>query len=744
MWRTRRATILFLTRYPVLHAPQVSLIDTHTCRVSVHLDAGPSAHSSALSSPAFSPDGRLLATAGSEPGTLALWDVHTGVRCSQLCLNPQPAAGPADGQSGAQQGEDKALLLHQHRHLSNSGVPAWMLHSLDTASVVTAVRFCVPAPGVCAQCDPEAPLVAHANSSTSGNGPNCSSGDSRAGGRGKLLMAVGESGCGRVVLWAVEPDGSSAARVGELLPPGPSSTASHGGAPIGSGLGPGSSAGVCWLEFGPGGRQLVVVQSCSTVVRVWGVQGRHVVATLRLPASCGEVLAVRFSPHHRPASPPHPTAPPPVTRTASSTTPVPSPRPTAGTTNANTPGGSDTLLAIVTTTSTQLWSVERRQLVAALPAAARTRGVAWAEACVAFSPAGGLLATATAVMAAPSLRSTSSLLPAASGTLGSPVPNGDAGGSGRPSISGNAIAAELRRQSTVWTRGVAAAPELSAEESAALTEALGAAAAVAVGEVDERAATLWDARTGAAVATLRPLYGRCTAVAFSPDGALLATAAGDTVVLWSAAAAARLVVLPVKHPDHGAGAGGGGSGTGMLSVGGGGEEVTAEVTSLSFGRGGALLAAATPNGVQAWDVPAALAAAAKAAALSFHNGAGRSMKSTTSTRLSMTSNFNPQRSITSTYGNEGDLLFMRRTGMGGGDVPAGLDTAAALAAAAAGGVVGHTERVSAMALHPNGMMAVTGSFDCTVRVWDLRHHTQAAQLELASGGCAVARPAGRS
>ncbi|PNH02217.1 WD repeat domain-containing protein [Tetrabaena socialis] len=380
------------------------------------------------------------------------------------------------------------------------------------------------------------------------------------------------------------------------------------------------------MEFAPGGRTLAVVRECSSQIELWNVQARSLTATLRLRANCGEVLAVRFAPPHPPATP---TA---TTTTATATT-------TAG----------KTILAAICTFCTQLWSVERRALVAMLPLGAGTGGGggrAAAAACAVFSPAGGLLATAGA-------------FPDAAAAAAAAVAPGGSGGGG----------------------GI---------------------------EIDLRAVMLWDARTGARVAELRGMDGAVLSLAFSPDGSLLAAAGGGSVALWAVAAAARVAVLRPAGADADAAA----------------VTAAAALSAVGFGRGGAVVLAAAGTVVYTWDVQNALAAAA--AAVLYTDGAATGLLASSRTR-----------SIAGS--GSGDTV-------GGGSAaaavpgqPLRLAAAAAAAAAAVAAVSvgaatpvgrGHSDRVSAVCFDPTGTFAMTGGYDSTVRLYDVRRHLELAALEL--------------
>jgi WD40 repeat protein len=67
----------------------------------------------------------------------------------------------------------------------------------------------------------------------------------------------------------------------------------------------------------------------------------------------------------------------------------------------------------------------------------------------------------------------------------------------------------------------------------------------------DQTARIWDAATGACLATLAGHAGTVEAVAFSPSGALLATVSSDaTARLWDAASGAHLATL-VPLPSGG-------------------------------------------------------------------------------------------------------------------------------------------------------------------------------------------------
>ncbi|KXZ51487.1 hypothetical protein GPECTOR_12g450 [Gonium pectorale] len=616
---------------PTGAAIRASLLDAHTCRRAAPLDAGDDAHHAALSAAAFAPSRRFLATAGANAGGVTLWDPATGAPRALLHLDAgkdaearnagaaAATAGSADSASATATAAARRGRGRLSASVSSAGFGLRDFsaegHFADAGDPwVTCIRLHDPGPDACATSYGVAPDAAAA-----------------AGAAeivpGSLLLAAGGSASGRVVLWAVAPDGGSAVRTGELAAP-------EGGADVRGG------GGVAVLEFAAHGRSLLVVQSCSTAIRVWSVASRSVTATLRLPAASGEIFALRFAPHAErlpvPNFVPKPPAPdaganakggkggkggkagasvtfqgtPPTAASGEgaaagspvtagmkrsgnitaaivaattqklkasgtikpSTTSKPKP-PTANDGNANEDNGpGNVLFAAVCTKTTQLWSLDKRRQVASMPfGAGEEGGRTWAESCVAFSPAGGLLATAGALLLA---RPTSSPTEAASGEPAAATTSADAnagGGGGGGGAGGSAAAAP-------------SPPTPPDSTAAAVLEAAAVQAALA-GDYDRCAATLWDARTGARVAQLRGTPGPVRALAFSPDGGLLAAAAGSAVMLWSAAGGACLAVLPL------------------------GSEVT-DSPAVAFGRGGATLLAAGLRTVHSWDVTLVAAAAA--------------------------------------------------------------------------------------------------------------------------------------
>ncbi|GFR45582.1 hypothetical protein Agub_g6976 [Astrephomene gubernaculifera] len=532
----------------------------------------------------------------------------------------------------------------------------------DDVPYVTCIRLHAPGPDACVSAygaDPAAMRMIPAALAPYSNVPDTSPATAAAAAadgaaiatapaimRGSVLLAAGGSAGSRVVLWAVSPDGSKAVRTAELVPPAPGGGAvTHGSSSF--------ESGVAVLEFAAGGRALLVVQGCSSEVRVWNIQSRNITAVLRLPASCGEIFALHFAAH--------PTLSVTAVTAASAAAGGVGDGATgaaATTTNSISGGGTssttcDTLLAAVCTNSTELWSLERRKAVATLPIGAGTDGGrTWAESCVAFSPAGGLLATAGALFASFGTSGFTGIDPAA----------------------------------------------------AALLEA----AAAAVGHVDRCAATLWDARSGAKVAQMRGMRGPVAALTFSPDGALLATAAGSSVMLWSAASAACLAVLPLG-------------------------EQAADVPAVAFGRGGAVLLAAGNGGVLTWDVSLAVAAAEAGGG----GGGGTSTSATPTGGAAAAAGGGGGAAASGAGGGAANPL--KRLGSFGTGRGSSSNTSGGMkGSGVAADRGGHTDRVAAACFSPDGSLALTGGHDNTVRLWDVRRQAEVVSVEQPGGVMGIA------
>ena len=171
---------------------------------------------------------------------------------------------------------------------------------------------------------------------------------------------------------------------------------------------------------------------------------------------------------------------------------------------------------------------------------------------------------------------------------------------------------------------------------------------------------LWDAATGAAVRTLEGHQDSVYAVAFSPDGRLLASASWDnTVRLWDPATGAAVRTLE-GHQER--------------------------VSAVAFSPDGRLLASA------AWDYTVRLWDPATGAAVRTLEGHQNSVNAVA---------FSP----------DGRLLASAST-----------DNTVRLWDPATGAAVrtleGHQERVNAVAFSPDGRLLASASTDNTVRLWD--------------------------
>ncbi len=250
----------------------------------------PQPHHAALSAPAFSPNGSFLAAAGGTAGELDLYDTATGTRRARLRLAAPAAAGsfspPAAAPGGAatRGGAAFATLM-----LGSDGL---VHNDADTAQWVTATAM--HEPGLAAAATAYGAPAGTALLPPGSPAPALVDGGIPA---GSLLLAAGDAGVGRIVLWAVSRDGATAVRTAELLHPTPVGAASGGaalgasasasltatssalgasagsglGASLSSGRGGGSVSGVSSLAFDPSGRTLAAVHSCSARVRLWSV-----------------------------------------------------------------------------------------------------------------------------------------------------------------------------------------------------------------------------------------------------------------------------------------------------------------------------------------------------------------------------------------------------------------------------------------------------------------------------------------
>jgi WD40 repeat protein len=189
---------------------------------------------------------------------------------------------------------------------------------------------------------------------------------------------------------------------------------------------------------------------------------------------------------------------------------------------------------------------------------------------------------------------------------------------------------------------------------------------------------VWDARSGAEVATLRGHTDSVTVVAYSPDGSRLASASGDkTIKLWDARSGAELATLP-GHTD--------------------------QVRRVCYSPDGSRLASASlDNTVKLWDAHSG----AEVATLRGHTGAVTVVAySPDGSRLASTSgdNFNP-----------GEVKVW--------DAKSGAEVAT---------LRGHTGYVSSVAYSPDGsrLASASGEFDKTgeVKLWDARSGAEVATL----------------
>ena len=175
--------------------------------------------------------------------------------------------------------------------------------------------------------------------------------------------------------------------------------------------------------------------------------------------------------------------------------------------------------------------------------------------------------------------------------------------------------------------------------------------------------TIWDATTGAELATLTRDTGEVNAVAYSPDGTRIASGSADnTITIWDAATRAEVATL-TGHTDR--------------------------VTSLACSPDGTRIVSGSNDGtVKVWD-----AATAEVTTRTGH------------TRAVWRMAYSPDGTRIVTYGSRGDDLEILQVW--------DADTGAEL-----GTLAGFTYGVKALAYSPDGTRIASGSLDHTIKIWD--------------------------
>ncbi|KAF8534806.1 putative WD-repeat protein [Trichophaea hybrida] len=209
----------------------------------------------------------------------------------------------------------------------------------------------------------------------------------------------------------------------------------------------------------------------------------------------------------------------------------------------------------------------------------------------------------------------------------------------------------------------------------------------------DRTVRLWDPSTGASRGTLEGHSHRVTAVAFSPDGQLLASASSDrTVRLWDPSTGASRGTLE-GHSDY--------------------------VTAVAFSPVGQLLASASVDKtVRLWDP----STGASRGTLEGHLAQVTAVAFSPDGALRGTFNTRPYFMSAVAFSPDGQRLTC-----------ASADRTVRLwdpsTGASRGTLEGHSDHVNEVAFSPDGQLLASASSDRTVRLWDLSTGASRGTLE---------------
>jgi len=231
---------------------------------------------------------------------------------------------------------------------------------------------------------------------------------------------------------------------------------------------------------------------------------------------------------------------------------------------------------------------------------------------------------------------------------------------------------------------------------------------------DDTTARLWDAATGAAVATLAGHTARVSAVAFSPDGKRVLTGSDDkTARLWDAATGAAVATL---------------------------EGHKRSIWAVAFSRDGKrVLTGSDDKTARLWDAATGNAVAT----LAEHTGPvndvafspdGKRILTGSDDKTARLWDAATGAAVTTLAGHKDAVRAVAFSPDGKRVLTGSFDTTTRLWDAATGAAVatlaGHTARVSAVAFSPDGKRVLTGSDDTTARLWDIFSSAQATVEEV--------------